>query len=406
MRHLLQIGLLSTLCTLATGCSSQVHEGPGSSESRPVGGTFENSEFTYYGIPKTISAIDTSAGWKLNGKKILLTGVVYKPDGKTPAPDVLLYYYQTDTDGKYLHKPDESRSMPPNELGQTHGHIRGWVKTDKEGKYFIYTVRPAPYPSNDEPAHVHVTVKEPNDINEYYIDDFVFDDDRILNLTRRKKMDNRGGSGVLRLVKKDDLHVGERNIILGLNIPDYPAEVTSEVRSGRDVGEDVFSFGPYHAWGPDKGTRACPICKYGWYHGVLYFVGNNPDWDDIKSWLTFLEGESRRREKYLKVYFVYGNENGYNKAARESELAKLGKELQLQKVALTFVPSLSDSESEVDLNEVNPNVENTFLVYKRSVIVEKFINFTANDENFRLLSARLDETVNEYFDLPQIGAER
>jgi protocatechuate 3,4-dioxygenase beta subunit len=387
-------------------CNAQTKESSKTTDkSQSVGGAFENSEFTYYGIPKTISSIDTSAGWKLNGQKILLTGIVYQIDGNTPAPDVLLYYYQTNTDGKYLHKAEERRSMPPNELGQTHGYIRGWVKTDKKGKYYIYTVRPGTYPTNDEPAHVHITVKEPNDIKEYYIDDFVFDDDKILTSARRKKMENRCGSGVLRLVQKGDLQIGERNIILGLNIPGYPKKPTNEINSGRNIGEDIIAFIPYHAWGPDKGTRTCPICKYGWYHGILYFVGNNPNWDEIKLWLTFLENESKKRGNYLKVYFVYGNEKAYNKNDTEKELAKLGKDLQLEKVALTFVPSFSDSASEIDLNKINSEAENTFIIYKRSRVVDKFINLKPNHDNFNLVSIRLDQTINEYFDLPKTGQE-
>lgn len=405
MKRLYQIGLIATLCIFMTSCDGQTKQSNGATNNQQSGGAFKNSEFTYYGIPKTISSIDTSTGWNLNGQKILLTGIVYQIDGKTPSSDVLLYYYQTNTDGKYLHKADESRSMPPNELGQTHGYIRGWVKTDKEGKYYIYTVRPGTYPTNDEPAHVHITVKEPNDINEYYIDDFVFDDDKILTSERRKKMENRCGSGVLRLVQKGDLKIGERNIILGLNIPDYPIKPTNEINSGRNIGEDIISFIPYHAWGPDKGTRTCPICKYGWYHGILYFVGSNPNWDEIKLWLTFLENESKKREKYLKVYFVYGNEKVYNKNDIEKELAKLGKDLQLEKVALTFVPSFSDSESEIDLNQINSESENTFIIYKRSRVVDKFINLKPNQDNFNLLSKRLDQTINEYFYLPKIGEE-
>ncbi len=35
-------------------------------------------------------------------------------------------------------------------------------------------------------------------------------------------MENRGGSGVLKLVQGENLQIGEWNIILGLNIPDYP----------------------------------------------------------------------------------------------------------------------------------------------------------------------------------------
>ncbi len=370
-----------------TGCKGQSRDK----------GTVEAPSF--FGMPQGVASTDTSAAWKEAGQRILLTGIVYKADGKTPAPDVLLYYYQTNGEGRYLHKPNESRSMPPNELGQTHGYIRGWVSTDREGKYSIYTTRPGAYPTNDEPAHIHITVKEPDNTREYYLDDFVFDDDKILNTARRLKMENRGGSGVLRMVSKDGLQVGERNIILGLNIPGYAN--AQKNTSGRNVGEDVISFIPYHAWGPDKGTRVCPVCKYGWYHGILYFVGNHPDWQEIRSWLTFLEGESRKRAKHLKVYFVYGNEKDYDRTAREKELEKLGQELGLQKTALTFVPSFRDSESEVDLNKIDPETKNTILLYKRSRIVDKFIDLAPTPENFKMISARLDETINEYFDLPK-----
>ncbi len=213
-----------TFLTECTGQQNKTAQQPASENAnRPkqVGGNFENKEFTYYGIPKNILQIDTSSGWGQSGQKILLTGIVYQPDGKTPAPEVLIYYYHTNIEGRYLHRPEEKRSMPPNELGQTHGYIRGWVKTDSNGVYKIFTVRPGIYPTRDEPAHIHATIKEPNDINEYYIDDFVFDDDPFLTATKRKKMYNRCGSGILKLVPNNHLFVGERNMVLGLNIPDY-----------------------------------------------------------------------------------------------------------------------------------------------------------------------------------------
>lgn len=223
MKRLYQIGLLIILCNFLTSCSGQSKESmKNKDDAVAIGGAFENREFTYYGIPNIISATDTSPGWNLDGQKILLTGIVYKLDGKTPVPDALLYYYQTNTEGRYLHKPEEPRSMPPNSLGQTHGYIRGWVKTDTAGKYNIYTVRPGSYPGFDEPAHIHITVKESNDVNEYYIDDFVFDDDTLLTSARRQRMENRAGSGVMEMIEKGDLLIGERNLILGLHIPDYP----------------------------------------------------------------------------------------------------------------------------------------------------------------------------------------
>ncbi len=401
MERMYPIGLLFFLCSFLSSCNGQTKVSSKNDKSQKVDNTYENSEFTYYGIPKNISSTDTSSGWKQKGQKILLTGIVYQQDGKTPAPHVLIYYYHTNTAGKYLHIPEEKRSMAPNALGQTHGYIRGWVKTNAAGEYFIYTVRPGTYPTNDEPAHVHITIKEPNEIKEYYIDDFVFDDDKLLTSLKRQKMENRCGSGILRMVQKGDIQIGERNLILGLNIPNYPIKTSSKVNSGNNIGEDVFSFIPFHAWGPDRGTKTCPICKYGWYHGILYFVGNNPNWNEIKQWLIFLEKESIQREKYLKVYFIYGNETAYDKYDREKELEKIGKDLNLEKVALTFVPSFSDSHSDINLNNINQTTDNTFILYKRSRIIDKFINLKPNNENFKLVRQQLDKSINEYFDLPK-----
>lgn len=402
--------ILIALLSMLSACRSKAQtEGsqPGqyAKEKIVVGGNFENREFTYYGISKNISAVDTSPGWNLQGSKLLLTGAVFAADAKTPAPGVLVYYYHTNTAGRYQHQPAEARSMPPNETGQTHGYIRGWVKTDSAGRYSIYTTRPGVYPATDEPAHIHLTVKEPNNISEYYIDEFVFDDDPFLNTAKRRRLENRAGSGILRLVQKDGVLVGERNIILGLNIPDYPVQTASAIKSGNHVGEDVISFTPFHAWGPDKGTKTCPVCKYGWYHGILYCVGNNPDWTEIKTWLRFLEEESQRQEKYLKVYFVYGNEKGYNPLKRTKELETIGKELNLEKVALTHVPSFSDQPSEIYLNHINPDVDNTMLLYKRSRIIGKFVNLKPTADNFQSIKDQLGASINEYFYMPSKGKE-
>ena len=262
-------------------------------------------------------------------------------------------------------------------------------------------MRPGTYPTRDEPAHVHATIKEPNDINEYYIDDFVFDDDPILTSKRRQKLENRCGSGVLRLVSQGDLLVGERDIYLGLNIPDHPGRAAHVAGSGPNVGEDVNSFIPYHAWGPDKGTKTCPVCKYGWYHGILYFVGNDPNWKEIKAWLLFMEAESRIRENYLKAYFIYGNETDYDRSAREKELEQLGRSLDLQRVALTYVPSLTDTASEIHLNHIDPNTANTLLLYKRSRVIASFVDLKPTDTNFGMIRQEIDASINAYYDLPK-----
>ena len=387
--------ILGIVIFLLHGCNGQTTSNAKNSiEKRGiVGGPFENGEFIYIGMPENIKSVDTSAGWTQEGQKLLVTGTIYKLDGKTPAPNVILYYYHTDINGLYANK----QGLDPRVV--RHGYIRGWVKSDANGKYAIYTVRPAPYPNRDFEAHIHPSIKEPNIDKEYYIDEFVFDDDKLLTGEKRKKLQNRGGSGILRVFKKGDMQIAEHNIILGLNIPNYPEKLTEEKLSGLQIGEDQPSFMPFHAFGPDKGSRACPVCKYGRYHGIVYFVGNNPNWENIKKWLFFLEQQSVARSKYLKAYFVYGNSTDYSKDKRQKELERIGIELNLKNIALTFVPSFSDTESEASLNKINQNVENTFIIYRNRTIIDKFINLKPTKENFNLLAKELDTNKGNYFDL-------
>jgi protocatechuate 3,4-dioxygenase beta subunit len=384
-----------------TSCNGQIKSDkqsqhpPKSETAKIVGGGCEGCELMYVGMPETISSEHTSMGWTEGKQKLILTGKVFHLDGTTPASNVIVYYWHTDDNGLY-----SSDNQTPAKAKE-HGRLRGWVKTDKNGHYKINTSRPAAYPKQDIPQHIHLSIKEPDISNEYFAD-LYFDDDP-LYLKHKKKYGkaDRAGTEILRVVFDKNVQIAEHNIILGLNIPDYPTKKYSEIQSGLNIGEDQPSFMPYHAYGPDQGTRTCPVCKYGRYHGIVYFVGNNPNWEEIKKWLKQLENESITREKYLKAYFVYGNSKNYAKQARQAELEKIGKELGLQKIALTFVPSFSDVESEANLNKINPDAENTFVIYRHRTIVDKFINLKPTKENFNKISEALNKTKSEYFELPE-----
>ena len=393
MKRILNIGLFFLFLISFTNCYGQTNkeETPTRNINKIVGGGCDGCELMYVGMPKNIQSIDTSSAWNEKGQRLLVTGKVLKLDGITHAPNVIVYYWQTDNNGYYSNGKGKSKK---------HGHIRGWVKSDKQGNYSIYTIRPENYPNSDMPEHIHLSIKEPEIIEEYYTDSLVFDDDIKLTGDKRKKFENRGGSGILRVLIDEELQVAEHNIILGLNIPNYPIATNINIKSGLEIGEDNPSFTPFHAFGPDKGTKTCPVCKYGRYHGIVYFVGNNPNWAEIKKWLTFLEQESIKREKYLKVYFVYGSEKGYSKLNRQIELEQLGKELNLENTALTFVPSFLDRQSEVYLNKINPKVENTIIIYRYRNIIGKFIDLKPTRKNQNKVSNMLDKTRNEYFELP------
>ncbi len=60
-----------------------------------------------------------------------------------------------------------------------------------------------------------------------------------------------------------------------------------------------------------------------------------------------------------------------------------------------------DTESEVNLNKINPTVENTFIIYKHRTIIEKFIDLKPTEENFRIISGVLDKTKGNYFNLAE-----
>jgi protocatechuate 3,4-dioxygenase beta subunit len=80
-------------------------------------------------------------------------------------------------------------------------------------------------------------------------------------------------------------------------------------------------------------------------------------------------------------------------------LENIGNELQLKSIALTFVPSFTDKESEVNLNKINPEVDNTFIIYKNRSIIDKLMDLEPTEENFNRISQTLDKTKNDYFNL-------
>lgn len=181
---------------------------------KTVGGGCEGCEAIFEYGDKVLTPVDTLPKFQHNDPKLKITGTVFKKDGKTPARDVILYIYHTNRDGIY--------ETSGNEKGwaRRHGLIRAWVKTGEDGKYTFYTFRPAAYPNGSEPEHIHLTVKEPN-TNEYYLDDYLFDDDPLLTQEKRENRNNRGGSGIVKPKSEAGLLLIERDIILGKNIPDY-----------------------------------------------------------------------------------------------------------------------------------------------------------------------------------------
>jgi len=183
-------------------------------ELREVGGPCEGCEALYDYGNKFLNSVDTIPGFDTLSPKIKIFGTIYKKDGITPAKNIILYAYQTNTNGIY-----DSQGATKTWLAR-HGIHRGWIKTDETGTYEIYTFRPGAYPNRQTPQHIHLTIKEPTTIP-YYIDDILFTDDPKLNVNITSTITKRGGNGIIKPEKGNGLLLIKRDIILGMNIPNY-----------------------------------------------------------------------------------------------------------------------------------------------------------------------------------------
>lgn len=79
------------------------------------------------------------------GEPLIVSGTVYGPDGKTPAPGITVYVYHTDAEG-YYRKGTNSSENP---------RLKGTMITNAEGRYEFRTIKPGAYPGGGNPAHIH-----------------------------------------------------------------------------------------------------------------------------------------------------------------------------------------------------------------------------------------------------------
>jgi protocatechuate 3,4-dioxygenase beta subunit len=341
--------------------------------NRKIGGPCDGCEAIYESpVPfEKLSWIDTLPDFNETGPKLMISGTVYQQDGITPARDVVLYVYHTDQTGHYTNRYHEKG------IGARNGYIKGWMKTNEKGQYKFYTLKPASYPNSNNPAHIHPIIKEPGK-NDYYIDEFVFDDDPFLSSAERGKLENRGGNGILTLEKKDGIWYSVRDIYLGRNIPDYPKAESKEIKSGLDLGDNCPAFDPMHLSGRDAGKIVCPMCKYGFGQGIILWF-KNTDLNELNTLAVSLEKEMEKRgEKSLRVFLIYINSentisNATGQYVLQEQLKKWCKSQSLNRVALLWVPSPTDKES-CALYKINPKADNTVFVYKKRKVAAKWIN--------------------------------
>jgi protocatechuate 3,4-dioxygenase beta subunit len=155
--------------------------------------------------PEKLSWQTVIAGPNEEGAPLIISGAVFLSDGKTPAPNILVYVYHTNPQGYYRTKPEEHR----------HGKFRGWMLTDEKGRYEFRAIKPASYPNTTIPAHIHVTVTG-KDFPERTADTIEFAGDSHITEEKKQRAARKGKFSPLIELKKDEKGVlrGAYNIKL------------------------------------------------------------------------------------------------------------------------------------------------------------------------------------------------
>lgn len=174
----------------------------------------------YEGMPTEIASHTRIAPSSEPGEPLTLTGRVLGTDGR-PKAGVIVYAYHTDRHGIYR-RPDPPRS----DQSQFHGVLRGWARSDAQGRYTFDTIRPANYPDSNVPQHIHMHVIEPGCAT-YVVDEVRFLDDPKLQdaspETRAKESPGIGGPAEVAPHRKGKGWEVTRDIHLGEKVPGYTA---------------------------------------------------------------------------------------------------------------------------------------------------------------------------------------
>jgi protocatechuate 3,4-dioxygenase beta subunit len=125
------------------------------------------------------------------GERLIVTGTVFDTDGKTPLANASVYVYHTDAKGLYSPGTNDNRNP----------RLRGYMRTDAQGRYEYNTIKPAPYPGNGPPAHIHYHVNAPGYQERVF--EIVFEGDPKLNADIRARAAQADSAFSIRPLKRD-----------------------------------------------------------------------------------------------------------------------------------------------------------------------------------------------------------
>jgi protocatechuate 3,4-dioxygenase beta subunit len=147
---------------------------------------WENSQRTK---PLTLASVSRIADAHEHGTPLVIRGLVLGRNGRS-APNVEVFAYHTDAGGSYA----PAGAADP-------WRLKGWAMTDAQGRFEFRTIRPAPYPGRDIPAHIHAILTSGCCGRQF--DDLMFDDDPLATKAYRDRFAAAGEGGLYGAVTRD-----------------------------------------------------------------------------------------------------------------------------------------------------------------------------------------------------------
>jgi|SRR5688572_16881820 len=141
--------------------------------------------------PPTLAASARIAPASEPGTPLVIHGQLFGEDGRSPLAGATVFAYHTDRGGLY-----DKPGAPPHSW-----RLRGWTKTDAQGRFEFSTIRPGSYPNSNNPAHVHFTVF--NGTTRYHAGELQFSDDPLIQASHRARDQGEGEFGSIRPVRTE-----------------------------------------------------------------------------------------------------------------------------------------------------------------------------------------------------------
>ena len=154
--------------------------------------------------PRTPASVARIAPAKERGTPLVIHGRIFRNDGATPAPGIMVFAYQTDAAGNY------------NARGAEGWRLKGWATTDRDGRFVFHTIRPGSYPGTRNPSHVHLTIEGPA-VSRRWTEELRFLDDPFVPQSQKDQSRKAGTFGSIRPVT---VHAGAQHVDFNIRITD------------------------------------------------------------------------------------------------------------------------------------------------------------------------------------------